>query len=91
MGQPKHRVVVYTRRDCHLCDVARATIRSVRERHPFDLDEIDVDGDDALVRDHGYRVPVVTVDGVEVFEIAVDAEELEALVGGGSPTRATPR
>jgi len=78
-------VVLYTRRGCHLCDVARETIEAARERHPFDLVEVDVDTDDALVRDHGYRVPVVSVDGVEVFETQVDADDLARLVGAPTP------
>jgi glutaredoxin len=73
-------VVLYTREGCHLCEVARATIQEVRARHAFDLVEIDIDGSDALIRDLGYRVPVVTVDGVEVFEIEVPRAEFEALV-----------
>ena len=28
--------------------------------------------DDALIRDYGIRIPVVTVDGEERFEISVD-------------------
>lgn len=77
----KHRVVLYTRIGCHLCDVARDAITAVRERHPFDLVEVDIDTDDALLRDLGYRVPVVSVDGVEVFETQVDADDLARLVG----------
>jgi glutaredoxin len=75
-------VVLYTRAGCHLCEVARATIEGVRERHPFTLREVDVDTTDALTRDYGYRVPVVAVDGVEAFEIEVPPGDLEAMVRG---------
>lgn len=75
-----HRVVLYTRAGCHLCEVAREALERVRAAHPFELVTIDVDTDDALVRDHGYRVPVVTLDGEEVFETDVDAERLADLV-----------
>ncbi|HZT11019.1 MAG TPA: glutaredoxin family protein [Actinomycetota bacterium] len=73
-------VVLYTRRGCHLCDEARSAILSVRAREPFAYDEVDIDTDDDLVRDYGIRIPVVTVDGEERFEIAVDEQELEGLV-----------
>lgn len=53
---------------------------SVRVRQPFAFDEIDIETDDALLRDYGIRVPVVTIDGEERFEIAVDRDELEGLV-----------
>jgi len=74
------RVVLYGRAGCHLCDLARSTIVSVRERYPFDFDEIDVDTDDASLRDYGYRVPVVAIDGEDTFEIEVPAEALAAIV-----------
>ena len=73
-------VVLYTRRGCHLCDEARRAILSVRAREPFVYDEVDIDTDDDLMRDYGIRIPVVTVDGEERFEIAVDERELEGLV-----------
>jgi hypothetical protein len=75
-----HRVVLYARAGCHLCDVARETIAAVRTRHPFDLEELDVDTDDGLLRDFGLRVPVVAVDGEEAFEIEVSREALAELV-----------
>jgi len=73
-------VVLYTRSGCHLCDEARSVILSVRAREPFAYDEVDIDTHDDLLRDYGIRIPVVTVDGEERFEIAVDEHELEGLV-----------
>ena len=73
-------VVLYSRRGCHLCDVARDVILAVRSRQPFAFDEIDIESDDDLLRAYGIRIPVVTVDGEERFEIAVDGSELEGLV-----------
>ena len=73
-------VVLYTRSGCHLCDEARSAILSVLTREPFSFDEVDIDTDDDLMRDYGIRIPVVTVDGEERFEISVDENELEGLV-----------
>ena len=36
-----HRVVLYTRPGCHLCDVAREAIASLQQRLGFVFDEID--------------------------------------------------
>ena len=69
-------VVLYSRPGCHLCDDARAVIEAERLRMPFDLDEVDIETDDELVKAYGIRIPVVTVDGVERFEISVDPVEL---------------
>ena len=74
-------VVLYGRRGCHLCEQAREILLRVRAEHPFDLTERDIDCDDALLRAYLERIPVVTIDGVEVFELFVDATELVDRLG----------
>jgi glutaredoxin len=73
----EHRVVLYTRPGCHLCDVARETVLSLRQRLPFSFTEIDIDGDDELELGYGIRIPVVEIDGEEAFEVTVDPIQLE--------------
>jgi glutaredoxin len=73
-------VVLYARDGCHLCDEARAVIERVRAAEGFAFEQVDIDRDDALIRDYGYRVPVVAVDGDELFEISVDPDALRAAV-----------
>jgi glutaredoxin len=83
-----HRVVLYTRPGCHLCDVARETVLSLRERLPFAFTEVDIDGDDELELGYGIRIPVVEIDGEEAFEATVDPVQLAALLAGdGQPKR----
>ncbi len=78
-------VVLYSRPGCGLCDRAREVLEAQRARTPFELTEIDVTGDDQLELDFGIRIPVVSVDGRERFEIEVDPAELARLatVAGG--------
>jgi hypothetical protein len=54
-------VTLYTRRDCHLCDVARADLESLGEETPHRVVEIDIDSDPLLARKFGEKVPVVEV------------------------------
>jgi glutaredoxin len=79
---PLPTVRMYSRPGCHLCDQARAVIAAVGERLPFTFEEVDVSSDDALELEYGVRIPVVAVDGRELFEIAVDPQELAAELGG---------
>jgi len=65
---------------CGLCDEAREVIMAVRARTSFAYREVDVTGDDALELEYGIRIPVVLVDGRELFEIRVDAGRLGAAV-----------
>jgi hypothetical protein len=78
-GQP-HLVVMYSRRPCGLCDLARAVVLSERERTRFTFQEVFIDGHEELERAHGLRVPVIEVDGVERFETTVDAGSFARLV-----------
>ena len=71
----KH-VVLYGKAGCHLCDEARAVVTAVRERHPFELEEVDVSTDPELHATYGERIPVLALDGDELFEFHVDAGEL---------------
>ncbi len=76
-----HAIVLYSRAGCHLCDVARAVIEAERARADFSFVEIDIDLDDELVKEYGVRVPVVTVDGEEMFEIEVPPGPFATAVG----------
>ena len=69
-------VVLYGRPGCCLCDEAREVIERVRARHPFGLQERDIEQDEALLRAYLERIPVVTIDGEEAFELFVDEAEL---------------
>jgi glutaredoxin len=73
-------VTLYSRPGCGLCDEARDVVRGVRKRADFDLVEVDISRDDALELEYGIRIPVVAVDGEELFEISVDPRALEAAV-----------
>jgi hypothetical protein len=48
----------------------------VRAAHPFELMEVDVSLDPELHRAYGERIPVLELDGEELFEFFVDAAEL---------------
>ena len=70
-------LTLYGKPGCCLCDDARDAIAAVRERHPFELREVDVSLDPGLQRDYGERIPVLEVDGEEAFEFFVSEPELE--------------
>ncbi len=72
---------MYSRPGCGLCDEAREVILAELARTPFAYEEVDISGDDALELEYGIRIPVVLVDGVELFEIRVDPPVLARVVG----------
>jgi glutaredoxin len=72
------RLVVYSRPGCHLCDDAREILERVGE--PFC--EIDIEQDDELHARLLERIPVVVLDGAELFEHFVDERTLRARLNG---------
>jgi glutaredoxin len=81
------RLILYTKPDCSLCDVAAEALARVRERVPFDLEVVDISRDPELRARYGERIPVVLVDGEPAFEYEVDEQALELRVSGaGAPS-----
>jgi glutaredoxin len=66
------QVTLYGKPGCHLCDDARVVVERVRAEHPFELREVDVSLDPVLFREYGERIPVLELDGEELFVFHVD-------------------
>jgi glutaredoxin len=71
-------VTLYGRPGCHLCDDAQAALERVRSAHPFALEQVDIERDDALLARYLERIPVIALDGEELFDFHVDEAELAA-------------
>ena len=72
------RVLLITRKECHLCDEAREVVARVCDAAGVEFAEVDVDADAAARAEHGDFVPVVLVDGVRRGFWTIDAEQLRA-------------
>jgi glutaredoxin len=72
----RRTVILYARDGCCLCEDAREILLRVRRRHPFELEERDIEQDDAWHRAYLERIPVVVIDGEEAFELVIDEAEL---------------
>ena len=83
-------VVLYGRDGCCLCDDARVVLERVRATHPFALTEVDIDRDDRLLRAYLERIPVITIDGAEAFDLFVDEAELALRLARGQTFRRPP-
>ena len=71
------KLVLVTRRGCHLCDDALALLRDLGHEPAL----ADVDADDRLHDLYDWRVPVVLLDGRVVAEGKITPEQLERRVG----------
>lgn len=70
---------------CHLCEEAREQIQAAREQVPFEFREVNILEDQRNYQRYALDIPVVAVNGVEMFRHQVSApellERLKALAG----------
>ena len=72
-------ITIYERPDCHLCAEALEGIESLRaEGLPFELERVDIESDDELLRRHLERILVIELDGEEVSELVLDVDGLRS-------------
>jgi glutaredoxin len=69
-------VTLYHAAGCHLCESARRVLARVQSEVPFELEEIDISGDEELETRYRERIPVVLVDGEEAFTYFVHPDGL---------------
>jgi glutaredoxin len=65
-------VTLYTRRGCHLCELAWQCLQAEQQRYHFRLETVDVDTDAESQARYGAWVPVVAVGGIVRFRGGVN-------------------
>jgi glutaredoxin len=79
------RITLYGKPGCCLCDEAKDAVAAVRARRPFELEEVDISLDPVLEAAYRERIPVLSIDGQEAFELHVDADGLEQRLASMTP------
>jgi hypothetical protein len=70
------RITLYSKEDCHLCDVAHATLSKVQQSYPFDLTIIKIREGKEPFEEFKNRIPVILINGVFAFQHRVPEDEL---------------
>jgi glutaredoxin len=73
-------VKIYSRKNCHLCEVAKEVIESTRDKVNFELEIVFIDGDAELEKLYGEEVPVTVINGKRHDYFKVDRERFIAAV-----------
>ena len=71
-------VTVYSRKNCHLCDVAIESLETVKSELNFEIEKIYIDGDAELTTKYGEEVPVIHIDGKHHDIFRVDLERFRS-------------
>jgi glutaredoxin len=67
-------VTVFSRSNCHLCEVALEVISEIRKEFQFTITKILIDGDPELEEKYGEQVPVILINNQPHDFFRVDPE-----------------
>lgn len=78
------KITLFTRADCTLCRAAAFVINRVRGRVDFDFERVDITdpGNEEWLETYRNDIPVVHLDGREIFRHRVDERRLRSLLSG---------
>src|SRR5512141_2949977 len=79
-------VTLYMRKDCHLCEQAKADLDSLQSQYPHRLVEIDIERDPALEKKYLVEIPVIEV-GPYVLKAPFDKQKLSMTLGAAGDRR----
>lgn len=75
-------VTVYSRPGCHICEEALDQLRSIGLDHPeLEIDVIDIDRDDELLKRYLERIPVVMIGDEEISDLVLDVDAVKSRLG----------
>ena len=73
-------ITVYSKKGCHLCEVAMQKLLEIQQEFPFSLTEIDIENNDELFEKYKYLIPVIEINGKEVFTYKIDENKLKEIL-----------
>jgi glutaredoxin len=79
----RNLVTVYTRKGCHLCDVAIQTLEALQPDLHFDIEKRFIEGDPILEEKYGEQVPVIHINGQHHDFYRVDPERFKSCLERG--------
>jgi glutaredoxin len=85
-------VALISKRGCHLCEQVIDALQRLKHAYSFDLTILYIEDDSLLFDKYWIKVPVVKVDGIDVFEandLAISKEwqsRLEKLISSSFST-----
>ena len=71
-------ITLYSKPECHLCDVAKEVLASRQTYVPMEIKEIDIRDSEELMEAYGTEIPVVFVGKQKCFRHRVHPKGLES-------------
>ena len=73
-------VSIYSRSNCHLCEVALGVLAEMRNELDFQITKILIDGNPELEEKYGEQVPVILINGQPHDFFIVDPERFRLAI-----------
>ncbi len=73
-------VTLYSRSNCHLCDVAMEALTNLQGELKFEIEKLLIDGDAELETKYGEQVPVILINGKQHDFFRVDPERFRKAI-----------
>lgn len=73
-------VTIYSKPDCHLCDVVEEVIERFAREFPLQVEVIDIQSDPEIYAKYRYEIPVVLIDGKKLFKYRVEEDRLRKIL-----------
>lgn len=80
MNKSMIEVSVYSRSNCHLCEVALEVISKIQKDFKFTITKILIDGDTELEEKYGEQVPVILINNQPHDFFRVDPERFRLAI-----------
>ena len=73
-----HEVQIYSRSNCHLCDVALETLVELQKEFSFTIKKVIIDGNPELEAKYGEQVPVILINNQQHDFFRVDPDRFRS-------------
>jgi glutaredoxin len=69
-------VTIYSKKECHLCDIAKEELKALQCDFEFSLKEVDIEKDKLAFEKYKYLIPVIEMDGEIISTYRVNEKKL---------------
>lgn len=73
-------VTIYSKKECHLCDIAKEEIKALRCDLEFSINEVDIEKDKLAFEKYKYLIPVVEIDGNIISTYKLNIGKMKTLL-----------
>lgn len=74
------KITIYSKPDCHLCDVAKDVVERCHQKVEFALEVVDISQNPELLERYRNDIPVILLDGREIARHFVRERKLLELL-----------